>query len=109
MNFSSFVYTCEELFAVALGAFDFHALQEAQPLLGPVFFFVYIWVVSIGLLGMFLTIIDNAFAEVSFKNYSLSSLHIRIPKLNIVKSPSLFLHQCTITTHRPRVYSIGQW
>ena len=64
LNFSSFVYACEELFAVALGAFDFHAMKNAQPFLGPLFFFVYVCVVSIGLLGMFLTIIDTSFATV---------------------------------------------
>ena len=32
----------------------------------------------------------------------------RIPNVKMVKIPSLFLHQCTFTMHRPRVHSIRQ-
>ena len=33
----------------------------------------------------------------------------RIPKMRIVKEPSLFLHQCTFTVHRPRLRRKSQW
>ena len=42
-------------------------------------------------------------------NFEIISGKIRIQKLKIVKNPSLFLHQCTFTMHRPRVHSISQW
>ena len=35
--------------------------------------------------------------------------HRCVPKVKIVKNPLLFLHQCTFTMHRPRVYSANQW
>ena len=35
--------------------------------------------------------------------------HRCVPKVKIVKNPLLFLHQCTFTMHRPRVYSVNQW
>jgi len=39
--YSSFVNTIESLFSMALGDFDFHAIQIAQPILGPAFFFLF--------------------------------------------------------------------
>ena len=33
---------------------------------------------------------------------------LRIPKLQIIKNPSLFSHQCTFTIYRLRVYSMRQ-
>ena len=33
---------------------------------------------------------------------------LRIPKVKIVKNPSMFLHHCTLIMHR-RLHSISQW
>ena len=62
--YSSFVNTIESLFSMALGDFDFHALQIAQPYLGPIFFFLFIAIIFIGMQTMFLTIICEAFTMV---------------------------------------------
>ena len=61
--YASFISTIESLFAFALGDFDFEALRQAN-VLGPVFFFMYVGVVQIGLMSMFLTIICDGFAMV---------------------------------------------
>ena len=63
-DYLSFVTTIESLFAFSLGVFDFDAFRETQPTLGPLFFFAYIMVVYIGLMGMFMTIINDAYVEV---------------------------------------------
>ena len=34
---------------------------------------------------------------------------VNIPKMKIVKNPSLFQQQCTFTIYRPRVYNLSQW
>jgi hypothetical protein len=61
--YATFITTIESLFAFALGSFDFDALRMANPL-GPIFFFLYVAIVQIGLMSMFLTIICDAFAAV---------------------------------------------
>ena len=63
-SYSSLIGTAETLFAFALGDFDFYALQHAAPVLGPIFFFLYVGIIYIGLMGMFLTIIGEAFTVV---------------------------------------------
>lgn len=63
-TYSSFVHTIESLFSLALGDFDFHALNIAQPVLGPLFFFLFIAIIFIGMQTMFLTIICEAFTMV---------------------------------------------
>ncbi len=69
---------------MALGAFDFDAMVQAQPLLGPAFFFSFICVVSIGLLGMFLTIIDTAFAQVRISEFLVWWIKAQIgPRLEV--------------------------
>ena len=45
----------------------------------------------------------------NLSNFEGQSKHQRIPKMQIVKNMSLFLHQCTFTMHRPRVHSTSQW
>ncbi len=63
-SYGSFVGTVESLFAFALGSFDFYEFKETSAFLGPLFFFLYVLVVNIGLMGMFLTIINDSFVAV---------------------------------------------
>jgi len=63
-TYSSFVHTIESLFSLALGDFDFHALCIAQPVLGPLFFFLFMAIIFVGMQTMFLTIICEAFTIV---------------------------------------------
>lgn len=63
-TYSSFIHTIESLFSLALGDFDFHALSIAQPFLGPLFFFLFIAIIFVGMQTMFLTIICEAFTMV---------------------------------------------
>lgn len=63
-TYSSFVMTIESLFSLALGDFDFYALKIAQPVLGPLFFFLFMAIIFVGMQTMFLTIICEAFTMV---------------------------------------------
>jgi hypothetical protein len=63
-DYASFTRTIEALFSFAIGSFDFVAFTTAQPVLGPVFFFLFIGIVFIGMQTMFLSIICEAFSLV---------------------------------------------
>jgi len=52
------------LFRLILGDFDFGALQQANRVLGPAFFILYVFFVFFILLNMFLAIINDTYAEV---------------------------------------------
>ena len=60
--FYSFVSTCETV--ILLGMFDYFALEEVAPVLGPIFFFSFMVFGSFILMNMFLTIVMDVFAEV---------------------------------------------
>lgn len=52
------------LFRIILGDFDFQALQNAQNVLGPLYFLVYIFFVFFVLINMFIAIINDTYLEV---------------------------------------------
>lgn len=52
------------LFRIILGDFDFHELESAHRVLGPVYFIFYVFFVFFVLLNMFLAIINDTYAEV---------------------------------------------
>jgi polycystin 2 len=49
---------------IILGDFDFGAMEDANRILGPMYFFVYIFFVFFVLMNMFLAIINDTYAEV---------------------------------------------
>ena len=60
-----FIFACSfTLFRIILGDFDFHALEAANRVLGPIFFITYVFFVFFVLLNMFLAIINDTYAEV---------------------------------------------
>ena len=52
------------MFRTILGDFDFDSLQQANRVLGPAFFILYVFFVFFILLNMFLAIINDTYAEV---------------------------------------------
>ena len=63
-DFYNFVSTCETVMGVLLGSFDFLALTEVAPVLGPLFFFSFMVFGTFILMNMFLTIVLDVFSEV---------------------------------------------
>ena len=63
-DYYNFVSTCETVLGILLGAFDFLALQETAPILGPLYFFSFMVFGSFILMNMFLTIVMDVFSEV---------------------------------------------
>ena len=63
-DFSKMSYSAYTLMRTMLGDFDFPAFQAAHPVIGPVFFIFYIFVVFFILLNMFLAIINDTYSEV---------------------------------------------
>ncbi|XP_015774864.1 PREDICTED: polycystin-2-like [Acropora digitifera] len=63
-DFSTFADAIFTLFRIILGDFDFHALEAANRVLGPIFFITYVFFVFFVLLNMFLAIINDTYAEV---------------------------------------------
>ena len=64
LNFKTIVTSAETCLQMLVGKFDFYAMQTASPVLGPVFFFLYVLTVYYILVNMFLTILNDAFARV---------------------------------------------
>lgn len=63
-DFSSFEDSFFTLFRIILGDFDFVQLEAADRVLGPIFFFLYVFFVFFVLLNMFLAIINDTYSEV---------------------------------------------
>jgi len=58
------VFDSFTLFRIILGDFNFQALQQANRILGPAFFILYVFFVFFILLNMFLAIINDTYSEV---------------------------------------------
>lgn len=63
-NFSAFPESLFTLFRIILGDFDFHELEQANYILGPIFFITYVFLVFFVLLNMFLAIINDTYSVV---------------------------------------------
>eukprot|EP01135_Chromosphaera_perkinsii_P004899 Nk52_evm4s304 gene=Nk52_evmTU4s304 len=63
-DFKTFGDSVFTLFRIILGDFDFKAIQDANRVLGPIFFITYVFFVFFILINMFLAIITDAYAEV---------------------------------------------
>jgi len=63
-EFSKFDDAIFTLLRTILGDFDFHAIERADPFLGPLFFLAYVFFVFFVLLNMFLAIINDTYSEV---------------------------------------------
>lgn len=63
-DFSQFEKCIYTLFRIILGDFNFHQLEDAHRILGPIFFITYVFFVFFVLLNMFLAIINDTYSEV---------------------------------------------
>lgn len=63
-DFSSFSDAIFTLLRTILGDFNFHEIESANRILGPVFFICYVFFVFFVLLNMFLAIINDTYSEV---------------------------------------------
>ncbi|XP_046350413.1 polycystin-2-like isoform X1 [Haliotis rufescens] len=63
-DFSSFQDSFFTLFRIILGDFDFHQLEAANRVLGPIFFMLFVFFVFFVLINMFLAIINDTYSEV---------------------------------------------
>nr|XP_014341844.1 PREDICTED: polycystic kidney disease 2-like 1 protein isoform X2 [Latimeria chalumnae] len=63
-NFSTFVKCIFTQFRIILGDFDYDAIDDANRVLGPIYFVTYVFFVFFVLLNMFLAIINDTYSEV---------------------------------------------
>ncbi|NXF97048.1 PK2L1 protein, partial [Eubucco bourcierii] len=63
-NFSSFVKCIFTQFRIILGDFDYNSIDNANRVLGPIYFVTYVFFVFFVLLNMFLAIINDTYSEV---------------------------------------------
>lgn len=63
-DFSSFINAVFTLLRTILGDFNFHEIEDANRVLGPIFFLSYVFFVFFVLLNMFLAIINDTYSEV---------------------------------------------
>ena len=64
LSFSTIIRSAETCMQMMLGRFNFYAMKVSQPVLGPMFFFIYTVVVAYILINMFLSILNESFAQV---------------------------------------------
>uniref|UniRef100_A0A1I8G2W2 Polycystin-2 n=1 Tax=Macrostomum lignano TaxID=282301 RepID=A0A1I8G2W2_9PLAT len=62
-DFREFQQAIFTLFRIILGDFDFHELENAHRVLGPIFFLLYVFFVFFVLINMFLAIINDTYSE----------------------------------------------
>lgn len=67
-SYSNFANVIETLFQFFIGKFTFSDYNSAQPVMGPIYFFLFVWVVCFGMQTMFLVIIIEAFQAVRKEN-----------------------------------------
>jgi polycystin 2 len=63
-GFSTYMSSIFTLFRIILGDFNFREIEEANRILGPIFFLTYVFFVFFVLINMFLAIINDTYAEV---------------------------------------------
>ncbi|KAG7279838.1 hypothetical protein CRUP_013748, partial [Coryphaenoides rupestris] len=63
-SFSTFVKCMFTQLRIILGDFDYNAIERANRVLGPIYFFTYVFFVFFVLLNMFLAIINDTYSEV---------------------------------------------
>ncbi|CAL8257105.1 unnamed protein product [Lota lota] len=63
-SFSTFVKCMFTQLRIILGDFDYDAIERANRVLGPIYFFTYVFFVFFVLLNMFLAIINDTYSEV---------------------------------------------
>jgi len=63
-DFSTYMDSVYTLFRIILGDFNFREIQDANRILGPIFFITYVFFVFFVLINMFLAIINDTYAEV---------------------------------------------
>jgi len=63
-DFSTYMNSVFTLFRIILGDFNFKEIEDANRILGPIFFITYVFFVFFVLINMFLAIINDTYAEV---------------------------------------------
>ncbi|XP_022801963.1 polycystic kidney disease protein 1-like 2 [Stylophora pistillata] len=64
-DYATFVVASETMLSMTLGGFDFLGIQNSNRLIGPMFFISYMLFMFLILVNVFLSIVNEAFAEVS--------------------------------------------
>lgn len=78
-QFHTFISTLEALYSMLLGKFDFKGLEQADHILGPTFFVLFVVLMYLVLVNMFLGILGAAFYEV-IKKYTVKKVGVRTIK-----------------------------
>jgi hypothetical protein len=89
-SFRSFDESILGLLRMAVGDFDYSELQGAQPVLGPIMFWVYIFLVFFVLMSMFIALIAEAFEEAKDEHAAnKAKSHLSSGKLKLLSTKRL--------------------
>ena len=97
-GFGTFLTSCASLMDTILGKFTLKGMMEANRIIGPIFFYTYTISMVFVLINMFLSIINDAFAEVrsdvekQSNEYEIVDFMIHRLKENIGKSIGHAIH-----------------
>ena len=64
-DYATFITAAETMLSMTLGGFDFIGLQNSNRLVGPIFFISYMVFIFLILVNVFLSIVNDSFAEVA--------------------------------------------
>ena len=64
-DYATFIVAAETMLTMTLGGFDFLGLQNANRIIGPIFFISYMVFIFLILVNVFLSIVNDSFAEVA--------------------------------------------
>ena len=89
-SFRSVTESILGLLRMAVGDFDYNDLQSSQPVLGPIMFWVYIFLVFFVLMSMFIALIAEAFEEAKDEqSANAAKHHVSIRKLKLLSTKRL--------------------
>ena len=84
-EYSTIVTSVVQLLRVLLGEFDVEAMQQAAPLLGVGFFFIYIVVMFLIMMNIFLAILGEAYTVVRSENDEVLKSQVKTKSRGIVE------------------------
>jgi hypothetical protein len=97
-DFSTFGEAMMSLFRALLGDFDYPSLADADPVVGPILFSVYIFLVLFVLLNMFIAILTEAYEKAKVEVFG-DAVHVsKGIRTHVDRHP--LMHDTNDTTHR---------
>uniref|UniRef100_A0A674P7X1 Polycystin-2 n=1 Tax=Takifugu rubripes TaxID=31033 RepID=A0A674P7X1_TAKRU len=94
-DFSTFQASIFTQFRIILGDFEFSEIEEANPVLGPIYFTTFVFFIFFILMNMFLAIINDTYSEVKA---DMSQQRSEMEMTDFIKK--VLISSCNLSHHR---------